>query len=483
MTGKTLLTVRRLNRTGTYALVALLIASFAVPHAFAADPLLPGTDISMPSGMVALSRGDLNGDGREDLVAVIGSSNKVRVYLNSSSGLDGGAEYAVGDVPKAVAFGDVDGDGDSDIVAANSEVMTITVLLNGGSGTFSAGRDYDTGLPGVEAIDVADMDGDGNLDVVVQSPSWDTVVFLLNAGDGTFETRHVLEGPQAPTPTSTPTDTPTPTPTPTDTPTPTATPTLGPPITVVIPGLASGAKPLEMIPIPAGTFTMGSPSSERGRSSDEGQHAVTLTQAFYLGKYEVTQAQWAAVMGSNPAGSSSYGHGDDYPVHYVSWNDCQSFIEPLNGLGLGTFRLPTEAEWEYACRAGTDTRFSFGDALECADTGDSYCAVMDEYMWWRGNRTYGGEQSGSKEVGRKLPNPWGLYDMHGNLWEWCSDWYGSYPSGPQVDPQGLTSGSYRVLRGGYWYNYAQYCRSARRNNYSPGARAIGIGLRLLRSYP
>ena len=258
-------------------------------------------------------------------------------------------------------------------------------------------------------------------------------------------------------------------------------------ITVPLAGLAPGAKPLDMMKIPAGTFTMGSPSDERGRYSWEwSPHEVTITQGFYLGKYEVTQAQWRAVMGSDPSHSSfgQYGRGDDYPVYYVSWNDCQAFIEQLNGMGLGTFRLPTEAEWEYACRAETDTRFSFGDALECADEGDSYCAIMDEYMWWRGNRTYGGEQDGSKEVGRKLPNPWGLHDMHGNLWEWCSDWWQD-PSvrGPQVDPQGPSSGSSRVVRGGGWYYYARNCRSAYRNNSSPADRSYSIGVRLLRSYP
>ena len=270
------------------------------------------------------------------------------------------------------------------------------------------------------------------------------------------------------------------------TPIPTSTPISGlEEITVNIPGLPEGAKPLEMVLIPAGTFTMGSPEDERGRSSDEEQHAVTLTQAFYLGKYEVTQAQWEAVMGSNPASSypaSNHGVGNDHPAHTVSWNDCQTFIETLNGMGLGTFRLPTEAEWEYACRAGTDTRFSFGDALECANESDSYCAIMDEYMWWRGNRTYGGEQGGSKEVGRKLPNPWGLHDMHGNLYEWCSDWYGSYPSGPKIDPQGPSMGSYRVIRGGAWIYYARDCRSADRLSDSPDIRPGTFGLRLLRSY-
>ena len=255
-------------------------------------------------------------------------------------------------------------------------------------------------------------------------------------------------------------------------------------------GLPEGAKPLEMVTIPAGTFTMGSPSDERGRKSDSDwpEHAVTLTEGFYLGKYEVTQAQWEAVMGSNPA-SGNYGVGDDYPVYSMSWNDCQVFVENLNGMGLGTFRLPTEAEWEYACRAGTDTRFSFGDALECADTGDIYCAIMDEYVWWEGNRTYGGEQDGSKEVGRKLPNPWGLHDMHGNLYEWCSDlWRDPYDRGSQVDPEGPTSGtvgvnSRCVARGGYWGRDAQYCRSANRSPNPANSPNYGvIGLRLLRSY-
>ena len=185
-------------------------------------------------------------------------------------------------------------------------------------------------------------------------------------------------------------------------------------------------------------------------------------------------------MGTNPA--SRYGVGDDYPVHTVSWSDCQTFVETLNGMGLGAFRLPTEAEWEYACRAGADTRFSFGDALECSDS-TSYCGLMDEYMWWRGNNTYGDNVYGSKEVGLKLPNPWGLYDMHGNLWEWCSDWHGSYSSRSQVDPRGPRGGSYRVMRGGNWFTYAQDCRSALRGYALPDTRASAFGFRLLRSYP
>ena len=257
-------------------------------------------------------------------------------------------------------------------------------------------------------------------------------------------------------------------------------------ITIPLPSLASGATPLEMIKIPAGTFTMGSPANERGRQSNEGpQHAVTLTEGFYLGKYEVTQTQWHAVMGSYPSDNrfGQYERGDDYPVYFVSWNDCQTFIERLNVLGLGTFRLPTEAEWEYSCRAGTDTRFSFGDALECSDS-ISYCAIMDEYMWWGGNSTYKGEQRGSKEVGRKLPNPWGLHDMHGNIWEWCSDWYGAYSSRSQVDPPGPTAGSTRVMRGNGNSSDAFHARSANRNiHHSPSSSFSDVGLRLAREYP
>ena len=233
---------------------------------------------------------------------------------------------------------------------------------------------------------------------------------------------------------------------------------------------------------------MGSPSDERGRLDgyDWPLHEVTLTQAFYLGKYETTQAQWEAVMGSNPSTDSkkarlygTYGVGDDYPVYYVSWYDCQTFIERLNGMGLGTFRMPTEAEWEYACRAGTDTRFSFGDALECDDV-KSYCALMDGYMWWGGNNN----PNGTKRIGLKLPNPWGLYDMHGNVWELCSDrWEDSFSCGRQVDPQGAATGNARVMRGGYWRYDAQYSRSAFRSRHSPGDRYKSIGFRLVREYP
>ena len=252
-------------------------------------------------------------------------------------------------------------------------------------------------------------------------------------------------------------------------------------IRVNLAGLPTDAKPLDMVLVPAGRFMMGSPVDERGRWSDEGpQHDVTITQPFYLGKHEVTQAQWEVVMGSNP---SYFGGRPNKPVEGVSWDNCQTYAERLNRMGQGTFRLPTEAEWEYACRAGTTTRFSFGDALECGDETRFYCELPDQYMWWLGNNEYGGEAFGSKEVGRKLPNPWGLYGMHGNTREWCQDWLGAYSAEPQTDPQGPAAASYlvfRVLRGGRWYEYLRDCRSAYRNHHLPDEPGFPVGLRLLR---
>ncbi|RJP18416.1 MAG: hypothetical protein C4527_29220, partial [Candidatus Omnitrophota bacterium] len=241
-------------------------------------------------------------------------------------------------------------------------------------------------------------------------------------------------------------------------------------IIINIPGLSANAKPLEMVLIPAGTFTMGSPSSEKDRDNDEGpQHQVTISKPFYLGKYEVTQAQWQAVMGTNPA--KDYGVGNDYPVYNVSWNDCQEFIKKINGLKQGEFHLPTEAEWEYSCRAGTTTRFYWGNDL-------NYTEIKD-YAWYYGNNN----PRGTKEVGKKKPNAWGLYDMSGNVWEWCKDWYGDYENNTHTNPTGPAGGSYRVLRGGHWGDNARSCRSANRYGFSPGDADYLLGFRLRRSYP
>jgi len=232
--------------------------------------------------------------------------------------------------------------------------------------------------------------------------------------------------------------------------------------------------------IPAGTFAMGSPSSEAQRSSDETEHQVTLTKAFYCGKFEVTQGQWQQVMGTNP--SSFQNAGANAPVETVSWEDCQAFLKKLcqtEGVPEGTYRLLTEAEWEYACRAGTQTPFAYGNDL------DSSMANFN------GNYPYGAGRKGQYRqttvaVGSFRPNAWGLYDMHGNVWEWCQDWYANYASGSVTDPLGPASGVGRVHRGGSWLHLGGRCRSAGRYWFTPGPRNHYVGLRLARttaSYP
>jgi formylglycine-generating enzyme required for sulfatase activity len=215
---------------------------------------------------------------------------------------------------------------------------------------------------------------------------------------------------------------------------------------------------MSFVTIPAGTFMMG----EGGEA-----HQVTLTKGFELGVYEVTQEQYEQVMGSTP----SHFRGPQNPVEQVSWNDAVEFCRKLSELPAEkaagyVYRLPTEAEWEYACRAGTDTEYSFGDSE----------SQLGGYAWYD-------ENSGltTHPVGGKRPNAWGLYDMHGNVWEWCQDWYGAYPSGSVTDPPGAASGSARVYRGGSWFHYSDDCRSAFRNGSTPDDRSFGLGFRVLRS--
>jgi len=226
---------------------------------------------------------------------------------------------------------------------------------------------------------------------------------------------------------------------------------------------------------PAGKFLMGSPESEKDRNSDETQHQVTLTRGFWMLETQVTQLMWESVMGSNP----SKFKGLNFPVENVSWNDSQEYIEKLNALLEGTpgvpagfkFSLPTEAQWEYACRAGTTTPFNFGSTLN----GDK--ANCD------GNNPYGTSTKGkylqqTTAVGSYPANAWGLYDMHGNVREWCQDWYENYASGVVTDPMGASTGSIRVLRGGSWDSSAEHCRSAFRISSGPSSRGNRIGLRL-----
>ena len=220
---------------------------------------------------------------------------------------------------------------------------------------------------------------------------------------------------------------------------------------------------IDMVRVEAGTFTMGAtPEMKYPFDSEKPAHKVTLTNDYYIGKYEVTQALWQAVMGNNP----SKFKGDNLPVESVSWNDCQEFISKLNSITGKTFRLPTDAEWEYAARGGKKGRgYQYSGSNNISDVA-----------WYTDN-------SGSKThaVGSKQANELGIYDMSGNVYEWCQDWKGSYSSSSQVNPIGANSGSYRVNRGGGWFSTARYCRSSYRYDYTPGYRYYNLGLRLVLS--
>ena len=233
----------------------------------------------------------------------------------------------------------------------------------------------------------------------------------------------------------------------------------------------------EMVVIPAGRFLMGSPEGEPRRDSDEGPQREVSIPAFQLGQTEVTQGLWKAVMGSNPSYFKNC--GDDCPVEQVSWNDAQAFIQKLNQATGQQFRLPSEAEWEYAARAGCTTPFNVGG--QCRGKIEPSEANFD------GDSTYNGSSKGevrrtTTRAGTFAANTFGLYDMHGNVWEWVQDCYGEYSRAPSnggaVDS---SSCSQRVLRGGGWYNFPQWLRSAVRNGYAPVGRSDNLGFRLART--
>jgi formylglycine-generating enzyme required for sulfatase activity len=224
--------------------------------------------------------------------------------------------------------------------------------------------------------------------------------------------------------------------------------------------------------IQAGSFLMGSPETEPGRRGDELQHEVTISHPFYLQTTPVTQRQWQALMGSNPAKFSEA--GENCPVEGVSWHDCQEFLQRINSRGEGTYRLPTEAEWEYACRAGTITAFANGDITQLFCERDPHLDALGWYCYNADKKTH--------PVGEKQTNPWGLYDMHGQVGEWCQDWYKEYDLAAAVDPPGPPSGTEKVVRGGSWFAGSKNCRSASRFKWSPRSRSNlqVIGLRLVR---
>ncbi|MGO8747823.1 MAG: formylglycine-generating enzyme family protein [Thermoguttaceae bacterium] len=238
--------------------------------------------------------------------------------------------------------------------------------------------------------------------------------------------------------------------------------------------LGGGVK-MELVLIPAGEFMMGSPDSDDGAFAwEQPQHRVRITKPFYLGKYPVTQGQYERVMGKNPSWFCKSGAGKDkigetetsqFPVEQVLWEEAMGFCKRLSEKEKKKYRLPTEAQWEYACRAGSTTRYCFGDDE----------TQLGDYAWFGGTA---GLQT--HPVGQKKRNAWGLYDIHGNVWEWCQDWYERYQANsPTDDPTGPTTSSYRVFRGGSWFDDARYCRSACRKSDMPEARRRDLGFRVV----
>jgi formylglycine-generating enzyme required for sulfatase activity len=229
---------------------------------------------------------------------------------------------------------------------------------------------------------------------------------------------------------------------------------------------------MELKIIPAGTFMMGSPTDETAREDDEYRHEVTISKPFYMQTTEVTQLQWQAVMRTEPwKGLDNVKEGAYYAAMYVSWDDAVEYCNRLSARESKTYRLPTEAEWEYACRAQSKARWSFGDDE----------TLFGQYAWYKKNTSPAGEAY-AHQVGLKNSNAFGLYDTHGNVWEWCYDYYGEdyYKSSPEKDPTGSAEGSFRVLRGGSWNLNTHSTRSAYRNRYDHDYRSISVGFRLVR---
>lgn len=236
--------------------------------------------------------------------------------------------------------------------------------------------------------------------------------------------------------------------------------------------LPSGAE-LDLVWIPAGIFMMGQTPGEQDAypNKETPQHAVTLTRGFWMGRHEVTKRQWTALMGTTPWASRDYVTDDpSTPAVCLTWDDAQAFTTKLSAVTGRTFRLPTEAEWEWACRANTTTRFYWGD-------DPTYSAIY-QHAWWRGNCLAAGAP-GARSVGLMPPNPWGLYDMSGNVSEWCQDWHDFFPEGPAVDPVGPPTAEHRVIRGGSWATIGGHCRSSRRNHDVPSASLSDTGFRVV----
>jgi formylglycine-generating enzyme required for sulfatase activity len=229
---------------------------------------------------------------------------------------------------------------------------------------------------------------------------------------------------------------------------------------------------MRFVPIPPGEFVMGSPPEEAERADDETPHRVRLTQGFYLSARLVTQEQWERVLGKGRNQSLFSGDKSKLPIDNVSWDDCQDFCRELGKLDGRAYRLATEAEWEYACRAGSAAPFWFGETISSAQAD-----YDSRYAYGKGDK--GPYRQKTTAVDELPANPWGLYDVHGNLMQWCQDWYGPYPTGDVVDPKGPSQGEARVLRGGSWLSYPSKCRAAHRDGNPPDVRSGIYGCRVV----
>ncbi|MBF0225985.1 MAG: formylglycine-generating enzyme family protein [Desulfobacterales bacterium] len=235
--------------------------------------------------------------------------------------------------------------------------------------------------------------------------------------------------------------------------------TLNVPAVEIIPLLKKNYLP--MIFIPNGEFIMG---NNDGNDDEFPAHPVHIMRSFYMSAWPITQEQWEIIMGQNP----SRFVGEKHPVENISWEEANLFIDKLNKmLTVDGFRLPTEAEWEYSCRAGSKASYCFGNDIN----------LLKDYAWY-----YDNSNGHPQTVGQLKPNAWGVHDMHGNVWEWCDDWYGEYPSDLMIDPNGPLTGTNKVSRGGSWLNYARSCQAGYRSYYSPQNRGNGIGFRIVRSF-
>ena len=250
-----------------------------------------------------------------------------------------------------------------------------------------------------------------------------------------------------------------------------------------LPKVIANSIGMTLVVIPLGKFVMGSPNNEKDHRADEQQHEVSITRSFCIGAYEVTQKQYETVMGNNPSGFPANNGGPDFPVEQVSWDEAVKFCKKLSDLlaekkAGRVYRLPTEAEWEYTCRAGTETATHYGNSLSSKDAN------------FNGERPYNNAPVGpyvdkTAKVGSYQANKFGLFDMHGNVWEWCSDWYDEnyYKNSPKADPPGPDQGQERVLRGGSWYNSGTTARAAFRHHVEPEVKYWDVGFRVVMMAP